>query len=51
MRKLVLAVILLTILVFPALASEDVILDYALCVGLDQDGMPLERRDMFITEE
>lgn len=51
MRKLVLAVILLAILVFPALASEDVILDYALCVGLDQDGMPLERRDMFITEE
>jgi len=49
--KLVLAAILLAILAFPALASEDVILDYALCVGLDQDGMPLERRDIFIVEE
>ena len=51
MFKLVLTAVLLAILAFPALASEDVILDYALCVGLDQDGMPLERRDIFITEE
>ncbi|MDI3543147.1 MAG: hypothetical protein PWP57_750 [Candidatus Atribacteria bacterium] len=51
MRKLVLSAVLLAILAFPVLANEDVILDYALCVGLDQDGLPLERRDMFITEE
>lgn len=51
MRKLVLAAVLLAILAFPVLANEGVILDYALCVGLDQDGLPLERRDIFITEE
>jgi len=50
-KRLVLVVIWLAILVYPVLANEDVILDYALCVGLDQDGLPLERRDIFITEE